>query len=241
VTSVTNNTLNSAPVSLTLPATDPNGNALTFRIVSQSTHGSTGVSNNIATYFPDPGFVGTDTFTFAANDTYADSNLGTGTVAVAQGPFSLGATAHVPPNYPAAWPVAFGVVSVVTNTAAPVTFVWNFGDGAAADTNQFAQHTYDVPGSYQWRVVASVAGASVTNMGIINIGNAVELGVTAGDEAVLLSWPATIADTLLEEADVLAPNSNWVAATNSVSFAQNRLTVTVPLAGNKFFRIRRPW
>jgi hypothetical protein len=76
---VTTNTLSGAAVSMTLPALDANGNPLAFRIVLQPVHGSVGVSNNIATYFPESGYVGNDSFTFAAFDTWADSNLGTGT------------------------------------------------------------------------------------------------------------------------------------------------------------------
>ena len=103
----------------------------------------------MATYFPNPGFVGTDRFTFAAYDGSRNSTLATGTVTVAQGPFSIGAAAYVPPTYPAGWPVAFTVVPTVTNNAAPVTFDWNFGDGSAHSTNQYAAHAYALAGHLQ--------------------------------------------------------------------------------------------
>ena len=112
---VTASTPNSAPVNLTLVATDLNGNPLTFRVVSQPAHGSVGVSNSLATYFPDAGYVGSDSFTFAANDTYTDSNLATGTVSVVQGPYVLGVSAQAPTNNPSGWPVAFAAVPSVTN------------------------------------------------------------------------------------------------------------------------------
>jgi len=110
------------------------------RIITQATNGAVGINTNthVATYFPNPGFVGTDLFTFAAYDSARNSTLVTGTITVAQGPFSIGAAAHVPPTYPAAWPVAFVVVPTVTNNAAPVTFDWNFGDGSVHSTNQYA-------------------------------------------------------------------------------------------------------
>ena len=54
--------------------------AINWRIVSQPASGTIGVSNNIATYYPGEGFVGTDMFTFAANSGFRDSNLATGTV-----------------------------------------------------------------------------------------------------------------------------------------------------------------
>jgi len=74
---------NGAPVSMTLVATDVDGDSLTLRIVSQPANGTVGLSGSTATYYPDAGFVGSDTFTFAAWDGDTDSNLGTGTITVA--------------------------------------------------------------------------------------------------------------------------------------------------------------
>ncbi len=116
VNAVTGNTLNSAPLDLNVTVTPPTA---TLRIISQPANGALGVSNNILTYFPNEGFIGSDTFTYAAWDGAKNSSLATGTVAVAQGPISLGATAHVPPTYPAGWPVAFAVVPATTNTLSP--------------------------------------------------------------------------------------------------------------------------
>lgn len=65
---------------LTLAGTDADRNSLTYRIVSQPEHGTVGLSGNKATYFPEAGFVGTTTFTFAAWDGSVNSNLGTVTV-----------------------------------------------------------------------------------------------------------------------------------------------------------------
>ena len=134
-------------------------------------------NTDVATYFPNPGFVGTDQFTFAAYDGSKNSNLATGTVVVAQGPFSIGAAAYVPPTYPAAWPVAFTVVPAVTNNAAPVTFDWDFGDGSTHSTNQYAAHAYALPGTYNWSVISTVSTASTTNNGTIVIGDPVQLTV----------------------------------------------------------------
>jgi hypothetical protein len=54
------------------------------RIVTQPAHGMVGVSGSTATYSPEPGFVGTDKFTFASATVYKESNLATGTVVVSQ-------------------------------------------------------------------------------------------------------------------------------------------------------------
>lgn len=223
---------------MTLPAT---GSGLTLRIISQPANGSVGLNGAVATYFPDPGFVGTNKFTFAAYDGSKNSNLATGTVAVAQGPFGISATVHVPPSYPAFWPVAFAVVPVVTNSSAPVTFAWNFGDGTVTSTNQFSQHAYMVPGSYTWTVISTVSSDRATNSGSILIGNPVMVGIAQAGNSLSLSWPNTIADTLLEETIALGPFANWMPVTNAVSASQNTLSVTVSAAGNKFFRVRQLW
>lgn len=82
-------------VAIPLTATDPNGNALTFRIVSQASHGRVGLSGSTATYIPDTSFSGSDLFTFAAWDGSRDSNLATVTVSVVTGTCSYA----ISPNY----------------------------------------------------------------------------------------------------------------------------------------------
>jgi hypothetical protein len=70
------------PVDITLHATDPDGDPLTFAIVSQPSHGTLDGAGDTGTYTPEPGFVGTDSFTFVANDGTADSNVATITIEV---------------------------------------------------------------------------------------------------------------------------------------------------------------
>jgi PKD repeat protein len=241
VANVATNTVSGAAVAIVLPATDPNPNPLNFRIVSQPAHGTVGVSSNLATYFADQGFVGSDTFTFAANDTWSDSNLATGTVAVAQGPYSIEVGAHAPPTYPAAWPVAFTVIPMVKNLVAPVSFDWNFGDGTAHDTNQFPAHAYAAPGVYSWSVQARAGGAEAVTNGTITIGIPVSLGIACSGDAVTVSWPNTIADTLLERSRTLGPTADWHWVTNTPVGSPALLQVTLPGSDSEFFRVRRPW
>ena len=68
----------------------PTVSAGTLRVVSLPANGTIAISNGtLAVYFPGQGFAGTDTFTYAANDGWRDSNLATGTVAVTA-QYSLG-------------------------------------------------------------------------------------------------------------------------------------------------------
>ncbi|NUN52844.1 MAG: hypothetical protein HUU06_08680, partial [Planctomycetaceae bacterium] len=56
-------------------ASDPDGDPLTLRVVDQPAHGAAGLAGSAATYLPDPGFEGADSFTVAAWDGKTDSNL----------------------------------------------------------------------------------------------------------------------------------------------------------------------
>jgi hypothetical protein len=65
-----------------LTATDADANSLTLRVVSQPAHGAAWIVAGALHYRSEPGFSGTDAFTFAARDGQTDSNLGTVTVEV---------------------------------------------------------------------------------------------------------------------------------------------------------------
>lgn len=87
----------------TLNASDPDGNPLTFSIVSQPQHGEVTLNNAAIggyTYTPHDGYFGSDSFTFKASDGILDSNTakvsitvkqtGTGGGGGATAPLSLG-------------------------------------------------------------------------------------------------------------------------------------------------------
>ena len=74
------------PGRLPLEATDADGNALVFRIVSQPANGTVGLTGGIATYYPFDQFTGTDRYTYAVWDGSTDSNLATVTVTVGTQP-----------------------------------------------------------------------------------------------------------------------------------------------------------
>lgn len=68
-----------------LSASDPDGDALTFGIVDQPSHGSVTIddaSSGAYTYTPDADYTGADSFTFKANDGQADSNTATVSITV---------------------------------------------------------------------------------------------------------------------------------------------------------------
>jgi hypothetical protein len=168
VSSTATSTLADVAVDVRLSGTDANGNTLTFRIVSQPPHGTVALSSNVAVYFPDSRFVGTDTFTFAANDGWTDSNLATARVAVAQGACVLSLQTTTPLTAPLGVAVPFWAVSTAGACSNAVSITWTFGDSAAS-THANDCHTYTQPGTYAWQAVAGAGAAAVTNQGVITI------------------------------------------------------------------------
>lgn len=79
---------------LTMPApgvldndSDPDGDPLTAMLVSPAANGSLFLNHDGSfVYIPDPGFAGTDTFTYQAGDGQAVSNIATVTINVAEAP-----------------------------------------------------------------------------------------------------------------------------------------------------------
>jgi PKD repeat protein len=240
VADVVTNTLSGQAVAMTLPAM---GAGITVRVVSQPAHGSVGLSGTTATYFPDPGFVGSDSFTFAAYDGAKNSALGTVTISIAQGAFSISATAQVPPNYPSGWPAPFGVIASPMNIPATPTYDWDFGDSSAHSSSQYAMHAYTSPGSYNWTVVSTVQSggtlANATNNGTIVINSEVKLASGLSGNALSLSWPLTTANCLLEESQSLGANAHWTVVTNATYYGGS-YWITVPTAGtNNYYRLRK--
>ena len=237
--STSNNTPLNLPVTVT-PAT------ATLRIISQPANGSLGVSNNVLTYFPNEGYTGSDTFTYAAWDNSKNSTLATGTVSVAQGPYSLSIVSHVPTNAVSGWPVAFAVVPTVTNHSSAVTFNWNFGDGSAPGTNQFAQHIFSAAGIYSWKVVATIGDLKATNIGSLNITTPSAVAMVAppstSSPTISLAWPSALPDVVVEQSTNLGSSALWTVVTNLPTTGPVNSSLNLPIAGgNRFFRIRQPW
>ena len=87
-------------VSLSLPCGGPAGVGLSYAIVSGPTHGSLGAvgSGGQVTYTSQPGYVGSDTFSYRVSDTWGMSNVGTASVTVPAfaAPVCANVSAHGP-------------------------------------------------------------------------------------------------------------------------------------------------
>ncbi len=157
-------------VAIPLTATDPDGDTLTLRVVSQPTHGRTGLSGRQATYFPDPGFTGADTFTYAAFDGSTDSNLGTVTVTVATTAactVTIDSTS-VPATASIDQAVTFSATVSTPGCIGAPTYAWAFGDGATSGASS-PSHTYSAAGTYAWSLTVSLQGSSDAASGDISV------------------------------------------------------------------------
>jgi hypothetical protein len=161
-------TVSATPVTISLVATDPDGNALTLRIVSQPANGTVSLIGTTATYFPYAGFSGSDTFTYAAWDGSIDSNLATVTAVVTAAPCTLASTVSAPATAAAGTAVPFAATATPSGCTGSVAWDWNFGDGSAHATSQNTSHTYASAGTFTWTMTASVQG--VTSVQTRNIG-----------------------------------------------------------------------
>jgi hypothetical protein len=87
-------------VQIALTASDPDGDALTYTIVTLPSHGTLSGSGANRTYTPDSGWTGPDSFTFKVNDpAQLESDLATVSITVMSGPVDTGfqsPTADVP-------------------------------------------------------------------------------------------------------------------------------------------------
>jgi hypothetical protein len=78
-------TVAGVPVSVPLTGSDPDGDALTFSVVTMPSHGSLSVVPPNLVYTPAAGYLGADSFTFKANDGQADSLPATVSIDVLRG------------------------------------------------------------------------------------------------------------------------------------------------------------
>jgi hypothetical protein len=162
-----------APLAIAIPltATDPDGNTLTLRIVSQPANGTVGLAGTTATYYPFAGTSGTDSFTFAAWDGSIDSSLATVTVTVAAAPCTLTVAASVPATAAVGTAVPFGATPAPgANCAGEVSYDWNFGDGSSHSALQNAAHAYGTAGVFHWTLIAAVGSVTATAAGDISVG-----------------------------------------------------------------------
>ena len=156
-------------VTIPLSATDPTGNALTLRVVSQPANGTAGLAGTNATYYPDPSFSGTDTFTYAAWNGSTDSNLGTVTVTVAGGAACIvTAQATVPTTATVGQILSFQGSGTEQGCSTALSYAWTFGDGSSS-SQQSPTHAYASANTYTWTLTVSSGASTNSTSGTVTV------------------------------------------------------------------------
>jgi len=158
-----------AQVSVTLPASDADGDTLTVRIVSQPGNGTVGLLGNVATYLPFPDFHGSDSFTFAAWDGSTDSNLGTGVVTVLPNACTLSCGAVVADYGTLGLDAQFTGYSESVGCTDQPRYEWTFGDLSPMATGEEVSHSYQREGQFPWRLRVTLDGVVCEEEGTIVI------------------------------------------------------------------------
>jgi PKD repeat protein len=232
------------PVSVTLQA---NGTELAFRAVSQPAHGTASVSGNVATYYPEKNFVGSDSFTFAANNGWVDSNLGTISLTVTPGNCVLTASALAPTAALPNSAVPFRANASLSKCVSAINYAWDFGDGSAPVLGTNVSHVYTNEGDYTWvlNVTADGASQAISNAVTISarLGPPLILTITTLDPwTVQLAWPSDRIPTSLEHSFDFTQPYSWAPVVDAPVLDWTGTNWTVPadiLEGNQFWRLRR--
>jgi len=212
------------PLAITLAATDPEGDTLTYGVVANPSHGSlSGTAPNL-TYTPDSGYTGPDSFTFKANDGQSDSNVATVGITVEQAAspnqppvlgtlsdqtvdFNDALTVTVSATDPDHDPLTLGV----TGLPHSLTFRDN-GDGTGVVSGTVTDH----PGSFTVDVTADDGhGHTVTS----------SLKLTVAKEDASLVYTGSVTgdsqDAVTVSATLIDPNDQSPIAGKPVTFTLN--------------------
>ncbi len=181
--------------SITLKATDPDGNPLTYSIASGPTNGALGpIQGNVVVYTPSVDYTGPDSFTYKASDGTQDSTVATVNLTVV-GPASTGNHA------PVAGTTRYGTVQ---DTAVTITLSASDQDGNAL--------SYSLLSSPANGSLGAVAGSTVTYTPTAGFYGADSFTFKANDGSldsspatvVVSIWPTGLANHRPESSDLAA-------------------------------------
>jgi VCBS repeat-containing protein len=160
-------------VAVTLAATDVDGDALTYAVVSGPAHGTlSGTAPNL-TYTPAADYSGPDSFTFTASDWLVTSPAAAVTINV---------TAVNDPPVANAGPDQTGTVGQVLSFSAAassdpdgsiVSYSWDWGDGTPAGNGVGASHAYATAGTMTVTLtVTDSDSATATDTAVVTVNRA---------------------------------------------------------------------
>ena len=230
----------------TLRGTSASLSALLARVIDPPAHGRVNLNGDRASYFPEPGFVGTDSFTYAAGDGSKESELGHVEVTVSPVDCQVKARALVPR---AAWPgtpVPLRADASLAGCQAELVYDWDFGDGSPHGGGSSTCRSYASVGDYTWTLTVSADGVSQIVTGVITIsptlGPPLALSILNYDFVMAVSWPQDDIPVSLEMCDDVGAPYAWRRVLEP-AFADadtvNTNTYIFVSPGAHLFRVRR--
>ncbi|HLH53434.1 MAG TPA: PKD domain-containing protein [Verrucomicrobiae bacterium] len=233
------------PVPVTLAGSAFNGGAVTFRLVTQPAHGLVALNNNIATYYPDPTFVGNDSFTYTVWDNAANSSsVGTVALTSTSGQCVLSASVLAPTAAFPNSPVPFTALATLSQCSSSISYDWDFGDGTAHGSGTNVSHVYPKASNYNWTLKVSAGATSQTVTGLVTIsptlGPPLMLTLTPQAWSMNLTWPVDNVPSILETTGDWTQPYAWQPDIDPVSSDGYTNTVQVyVLPGPQYYRLRR--
>ncbi|MGH7968327.1 MAG: PKD domain-containing protein, partial [Limisphaerales bacterium] len=211
---------------------------------TQPAHGTVSISGNVATYFPEPGFVGNVSFTYAVWNGSTDSGLATASVSINPGQCVLSAAALAPAaDFPGV-PVPFRAQATLAACAGAISYDWDFGDSSPHASGTNVSHTYPVDGDYTWTLTTTSGSASDVVSGVVTIsptlGPPLSLTLIPLGFMVELSWPVDNIPTSLETSTDLSDPYSWQLDVDPIfSDGINNTTYILMMYDSQYFRLRR--
>jgi acid phosphatase type 7 len=207
----------------TLPASDTDGDVLTYSIVTNGTLGEATIidsSTGAFTYTPFAGSTGTDTITFQVSDGDDISNLSTVTIVI-NGVLAFTSVPTAGPN-PALVGQTLQFSAPVTGASADAVWTWEFGDGTSSNLNGAStSHVYNSAGSMNVSVSINDGGQQIsgTLQVIIYDGNAAMPNIDTDGDGVSDGYELMDRTNPLDSASMLTMPYTVLKAAGSLNFA----------------------
>ncbi len=230
------------PVVITLTASDPEGQPLTYSIVAGPSHGTLSGSAPNVIYTPDINYNGSDNFTFKANDGKTNSNVATVSITIT--PINDPPVANAGPdkNAVVSQVVTFSGSGSYDVDGTIVTYSWDFGDGSTGETGVSVSHAYAVADVYTVILMVTDNGGSIgTDIAIVTVTAAPQnmmhvTSILMGFKITRLNTAATARVTVVNESGSPVSGAtvygHWSGATTDTDSGVTNSSGQVTLQSN---------
>jgi PKD repeat protein len=180
-------------LTVTLSATDIDGDALTYAVATGPAHGTlSGTAPNL-TYTPAANYNGPDSFTFVANDGTVDSNVATVSITVTAVNDLPAANAGADQTGLAGQVLSFSGAASSDVEGPIASYSWNWGDGTANGAGVSPTHAWTVAGTYTVTLTVTDSNSATATDTLVVTVNKVNLALNKSASASTTYDSATAA------------------------------------------------